>query len=71
MKTKFKPPTLNEIEWHCKNLGIGIDYAKVFHDFHSARKWKCGKTYNRDWLQSLQIAKYLENERQQFKKGSK
>ena len=46
--TQSFPPSLEEVQAYCKEIGSGID-AKYFHAYYTAKKWKSGKTPIEDW----------------------
>ena len=47
-RTRFVPPTVDEVQEYCKERGNGID-ARHFVDFYEARGWKYGNTSIKDW----------------------
>ena len=47
-KTKFSPPTLEEVKAYCLERGNRVD-AERFHSYYTANGWKVGKNPMKDW----------------------
>lgn len=47
-KSRFCPPTVEQVAAYCKERKNGID-AQRFCDFYSAKNWMIGKTKMKDW----------------------
>ena len=47
-KTKFSPPTQEEVKAYCKERGNSVD-AQRFVDYYTANGWKVGKNPMKDW----------------------
>lgn len=47
-ETKFKKPTLEEVETYCKERGNQVN-AERFIDFYESKGWKVGKEPMKDW----------------------
>lgn len=46
--TRFKPPTIEEVQSYCQERKNGID-AESFIDYYTARNWMLGKVKMKDW----------------------
>jgi hypothetical protein len=44
----FTPPTVDEVEAYCQEMGYGIDPDR-FVDYYTANGWMAGKTHMKDW----------------------
>lgn len=52
-RTRFIPPTVEEVKAYCQERGSGID-ADSFVDYYQARGWKLGRGQTmRDWRASI------------------
>ena len=47
-KTKFSPPTPEEVKAYCSERGNSVD-AQRFCDYYTANGWKVGKNPMKDW----------------------
>ena len=47
-KTKFSPPTLEDVKAYCAERGNNVD-AERFIDYYTANGWKVGKNPMKDW----------------------
>ena len=47
-RTRFIPPTVEEVKAYCEERKNGIDYQH-FIDYYTANGWKVGKNPMRDW----------------------
>lgn len=47
-RTKFKPPTVEDVADYCRERGNGIDPQRFF-DYNEARGWMLGKSKMKDW----------------------
>lgn len=47
-KTKFSPPTLEEVKAYCKERGNHVDAERWF-DYYTSNGWKVGKNQMKDW----------------------
>lgn len=47
-RTKFKPPTVEEVADYCRERGNDIDPQRFF-DYNEARGWMLGKSKMKDW----------------------
>ena len=47
-KTKFSPPTREEVKAYCEEQGINID-VDYFFDHYSGNGWKAGRVPMKDW----------------------
>lgn len=47
-KTRFFPPTVEEVKAYCEKRGNGID-AEQFFDFYASKGWKVGNSPMKDW----------------------
>ncbi len=46
--SRFKKPTIEEIDAYCKERNNGIN-ADVFYNFYESKGWKVGQTSMKDW----------------------
>ncbi len=51
-KSRFVPPTVEEVAAYCKERNNGID-AELFVDFYTGKNWFIGKTKMTDWKASV------------------
>lgn len=47
-RTRFKPPTLEEVQAYCQERQNGVD-AQRFIDYYTSNGWKVGKNAMKDW----------------------
>lgn len=47
-RDRFTPPTVDEVEAYCQEMGYGIDPDR-FVDYYTANGWMAGKTHMKDW----------------------
>lgn len=47
-KTKFSPPTLEEVKAYCSERGNHVDAERWF-DYYTSNGWKVGKNQMKDW----------------------
>lgn len=47
-KTKFSPPTIEEVKAFCEENGLKID-VEYFYDHYTGNGWKVGKNAMKDW----------------------
>ena len=47
-RTKFSPPTAEEVEAYCKERGNSVDPQR-FVDFYASKGWRVGNQTMRDW----------------------
>lgn len=47
-RTRFSPPTIEEVEAYCKERGNRIN-PQTFVDFYSAKGWRVGQNPMKDW----------------------
>lgn len=47
-RTRFSPPTVEEVEAYCKERGNRIN-PQTFVDFYSAKGWRVGQNPMKDW----------------------
>lgn len=47
-KTKFSPPTLEDVKAYCSERGNAVDPEK-FMDYYTANGWRVGKNPMKDW----------------------
>lgn len=47
-KTRFVPPTVEEVKAYCEERKNGID-GQVFCDFYASKNWMVGKSKMKDW----------------------
>ena len=59
--TRFRKPTVEEVEGYCKERKNGID-AERFVDYYEMRGWKIGKTSMKDWKAAVRT--WERNEKQ-------
>ena len=57
--TRFKKPTLEQVEAYCCERNNGID-AERFYDYYEANGWKVGKNSMKDWKAA--VRKWERNE---------
>ncbi len=50
--TRFKPPTIDEIESYADQRGLNVDPGNFF-DFYQSNGWKVGKNKMKDWKAAL------------------
>ena len=48
LRSRFVPPTVEQVRAYCEERGNGIDSA-AFIDFYEARGWMLNKTKMKDW----------------------
>ena len=51
-RSRFSPPTVEQVRTYCEERGNGID-AAAFVDFYTARGWMLNKTKMKDWRAAL------------------
>lgn len=51
-KSRFTPPSLEEVDKYCKERDNGID-PQSFIDFYSSKGWYVGKNKMKDWKASI------------------
>lgn len=51
-KTKFSPPSLDEVTEYCEQRGNGVDPVK-WHAFYAAKNWMIGKNKMANWKQAV------------------
>jgi len=47
-RTRFLPPSLEEVSEYCKSRGSKVNPAK-WHDYYTSNGWRVGKNIMRDW----------------------
>ena len=47
-RTRFSPPTVDEVDKYCQERGNGVN-AQHFVDFYAAKGWKVGSQPMKDW----------------------
>lgn len=47
-RSRFSPPTVEEVRTYCEERCNGID-AAAFVDFYAARGWMAGRNHMKDW----------------------
>lgn len=65
-KTRFFPPTVEEVKAYCEKRGNGID-AEQFVDFYASKGWKVGNAPMKDWKAAVRT--WEKRERAQSKKA--
>lgn len=65
-KTRFFPPTVEEVKAYCEKRGNGID-AEQFVDFYASKGWKVGNAPMKDWKAAVRT--WEKRDRSQQKKG--
>ena len=68
-KKKFAPPTVEEVEAYCQEMGYGID-PDAFVDYYEARGWMAGKTHMKDWKAACRTWERRRREEAKTKKSS-
>lgn len=68
-KKKFTPPTVEEVEAYCQEMGYGID-PDAFVDYYEARGWMAGKTHMKDWKAACRTWERRRREESKSKKPS-
>lgn len=48
-RTKFSPPTVDEVAAYCAENGFGTIDPEAFVDYYEARGWKIGSQSMKDW----------------------
>lgn len=66
-KKKFVPPTSEEVEEYCQEMGYGID-PDAFIDHYTTTGWMYGKTHMKDWKSAVRT---WERRRKSDKKTQK
>lgn len=50
--TRFKPPSLEEVETYCRERNNGVDATK-WYNFYAAKGWMIGKNKMKDWKRAV------------------
>ena len=53
-RSRFSPPTVEEVRTYCKERSNGID-AAAFVDFYAARGWMAGRNHMKDWKAAVRL----------------
>ena len=53
-RSRFSPPTVEEVRTYCVERGSGID-AAAFVDFYTARGWMAGRNHMKDWKAAVRV----------------
>lgn len=59
-RTRFSPPTVDEVSAYCKERGNKID-AQHFVDFYASKGWKVGQNPMKDWKACVRTWEQREN----------
>lgn len=62
-RTRFKPPTLEEVQAYCKERNNHVDPQR-FIDYYASNGWKVGKNSMKDWKAALRTWERKDEERQ-------
>ena len=62
-RTRFVPPTLEEVKAYCEERNNGIDPHR-FVDFYSSKGWMIGKNKMKDWRAAVRSWERINKEQQ-------
>lgn len=63
-RTKFSPPTVDEVAAYCAEQGFGTINPEAFVDYYEARGWKIGSQSMKDWKATVRNWARRDAERQ-------
>ena len=63
-RTKFSPPTVDEVAAYCAEQGFGTINPEAFVDYYEARGWKIGSQSMKDWRATVRNWARRDAERQ-------
>lgn len=63
-RTKFSPPTVDEVAAYCAEHGFGTINPEAFVDYYEARGWKIGSQSMKDWRATVRNWARRDAERQ-------
>ena len=66
----FKPPTVDEVKWYCRDRHNNID-PETFVDFYSSKGWKIGKEPMKDWKAAVRTWEKRNREQNTSADGGK
>ena len=67
-RTRFKPPTIEEVREYCSEKGYNID-AERFVDYYTSNGWRVGKNPMKDWKAAVRTWAKKDNEPKKLKSG--
>ena len=67
-RTRFQPPTIEEVQAYCSEKGYHID-AERFVDYYTSNGWMVGKNKMKDWRASVRTWVKKDNEPKKLKSG--
>ena len=53
MSTRFKAPTMDEVQFHAAKIGLPISQAEQFYCYYASKGWKVGKHSMTHWRIAL------------------
>lgn len=69
-KSRFTPPTLNEVTEYCNERDNGID-PEYFIDFYTTKDWKVGKNKMKDWKAAIRTWEHRNENKRKVQKETK
>ena len=69
-KSRFTPPTLNEVTEYCNERNNGID-PEYFIDFYTTKDWKVGKNKMKDWKAAIRTWEHRNGNKRKVQKETK
>ena len=67
-RSRFTPPTLEEVQAYCEERGNAVD-AQRFIDYYTANGWKVGKNSMKDWKAAVRTWERSEDKKPAPKQG--
>ena len=67
-RTRFKPPTVEDVREYCSEKGYHVD-AERFVDFYTSNGWKVGRNPMKDWKAAVRTWEKKDNEPKKLKSG--
>lgn len=53
MSTRFKAPTMDEVQFHAAKIGLPISQAEQFFCYYESKGWKVGKSPMKNWRMAM------------------
>jgi len=53
MSTRFKAPTMDEVQLHAAKIGLPISQAEQFFCYYESKGWKVGKSPMKNWRMAM------------------
>jgi uncharacterized protein YdaU (DUF1376 family) len=64
-RSRFVPPTLDEVEVRCNEIGLAVSEASKFVNYYESKGWLVGNSKMKSWKHALAGWKDRQNDRNQ------